>query len=75
MWPHWSLRMLSIILFYYGWNFTDIIASDVIYKLLAFTAAMVFGPIGMYFLTVNSIFGGKIMTKILIHLFHQVQSN
>lgn len=32
---------------------------DVIYKLLAFTAAMVIGPIGMYFLTVESIFKGK----------------
>lgn len=29
-----------------------------IFKLLAFTAAMVVGPIGMYFLTVNSVFGG-----------------
>lgn len=34
------------------------ISSDVIFKLLAFTAAMVVGPIGMYFLTVNTIFGG-----------------
>ncbi|KAK5790464.1 hypothetical protein VI817_007751 [Penicillium citrinum] len=35
------------------------ISSDVIFKLLAFTAAMVVGPIGMYFLTVNTIFGGN----------------
>ncbi|KAJ5965438.1 Vacuolar ATPase assembly integral membrane protein vma21 [Penicillium waksmanii] len=35
------------------------VPSDVIFKLLAFTAAMVFGPIGMYFLTVNTIFGGN----------------
>lgn len=31
-----------------------------IYKLLAFTAAMVFGPIGIYFLTVNTIFRGPL---------------
>ncbi|KAJ6157719.1 hypothetical protein N7470_005311 [Penicillium chermesinum] len=35
------------------------VPSDVIYKLLFFTAAMVFGPIGMYFLTVNAIFSGN----------------
>jgi hypothetical protein len=34
----------------------------VIFKLLAFTAAMVVGPIGMYFLTVNTIFGGMFET-------------
>ena len=34
--------------------------SDVIYKLLGFTFAMVFAPIGMYFLTVKSIFSGMI---------------
>ncbi|KAJ6031178.1 Vacuolar ATPase assembly integral membrane protein vma21 [Penicillium herquei] len=38
---------------------TPLVPADVIYKLLAFTAAMVFGPIGMYFLTVNSIYGGN----------------
>lgn len=32
---------------------------DVIYKLLGFTAAMAFLPIGMYFLTVKTIFAGK----------------
>lgn len=32
---------------------------DVIYKLLGFTAAMVALPIGMYFVSVNAIFGGK----------------
>lgn len=30
-----------------------------IYKLLGFTAAMVAGPIGMYFLTLNTIFSGR----------------
>jgi vacuolar ATPase assembly integral membrane protein VMA21 len=30
----------------------------VIYKLLGFTLAMVVGPIGSYFLTVDTIFGG-----------------
>ena len=32
--------------------------SAVIYKLLGFTAAMVAGPIGTYFLTLNWVFGG-----------------
>lgn len=32
---------------------------DVILKLLGFTAAMVIAPIGMYFLTVDSIFKGE----------------
>ncbi|CAG8936138.1 unnamed protein product [Penicillium salamii] len=35
------------------------VSRDVIYKLLGFTAAMVAGPIGMYFLTVNTIFSGS----------------
>ncbi|KAJ5884905.1 hypothetical protein N7495_009415 [Penicillium taxi] len=35
------------------------VPTDVIYKLLGFTAAMVVGPIGMYFLTVDSIFAGN----------------
>ncbi|KAF9245477.1 hypothetical protein DTO006G1_2232 [Penicillium roqueforti] len=35
------------------------VPADVIYKLLGFTAAMIVGPIGMYFLTVNSIFSGS----------------
>jgi hypothetical protein len=30
----------------------------VIYKLLGFTAAMVAAPIGVYFLTANSVFSG-----------------
>ncbi|BDD63582.1 vacuolar ATPase assembly integral membrane protein vma21 [Monascus purpureus] len=38
---------------------TPAVPAPVIYKLLAFTAAMVFGPIGMYFLTVESIFKGN----------------
>lgn len=36
-----------------------------IYKLLAFTAAMVFGPIGIYFLTVNTVFRGQIRNYFL----------
>ena len=36
------------------------ISSNVIFKLLAFTLAMVAAPIGMYFLTVNSIFSGTL---------------
>jgi len=32
--------------------------SHVIYKLLGFTLAMVAGPIGTYFITVDTIFGG-----------------
>ncbi|KAJ5594113.1 Vacuolar ATPase assembly integral membrane protein vma21 [Penicillium hispanicum] len=35
------------------------VPKDVIFKLLAFTAAMVILPIGMYFLTVNSVFSGN----------------
>ncbi|CAG8021779.1 unnamed protein product [Penicillium olsonii] len=38
---------------------TPAVPADVIYKLLGFTAAMVAGPIGMYFLTVNTIFSGS----------------
>ncbi|KAF7717521.1 Uncharacterized protein PECH_002243 [Penicillium ucsense] len=38
---------------------TPAVPADVIYKLLAFTAAMAIGPIGVYFLTVNSVFGGN----------------
>jgi len=37
----------------------------VIYKLLAFTAAMVFGPISIYFLTVNTIFRGQFRNGFL----------
>ncbi|KAM0242602.1 hypothetical protein ACHAPO_001024 [Fusarium lateritium] len=35
------------------------VPSQVIYKLLAFTFAMVFLPIGSYFLTVNTVFNGN----------------
>ncbi|KAJ5864452.1 uncharacterized protein N7529_006368 [Penicillium soppii] len=35
------------------------VPTDVIYKLLGFTVAMVAAPIGMYFLTVNTIFSGS----------------
>ncbi|EKV16552.1 Vacuolar ATPase assembly integral membrane protein VMA21 [Penicillium digitatum PHI26] len=38
------------------------VPADVIYKLLGFTAAMIAGPIGMYFLTVNSIFRGEYLS-------------
>lgn len=38
---------------------TPAVPASVIYKLLAFTAAMVVGPIGTYFLTLNSIFRGN----------------
>ncbi|KAJ5639314.1 uncharacterized protein N7484_007176 [Penicillium longicatenatum] len=38
---------------------TPAVPADVIYKLLGFTFAMVFAPIGVYFLTVNSIFSGN----------------
>ncbi|OJJ48588.1 hypothetical protein ASPZODRAFT_62193 [Penicilliopsis zonata CBS 506.65] len=38
---------------------TPAVPASVIYKLLGFTAAMVFAPIGMYFLTIDSIFGGN----------------
>ncbi|KAI9899385.1 hypothetical protein N3K66_005846 [Trichothecium roseum] len=35
------------------------VPSDVIYKLLAFTFAMVVIPIGSYFVTVNTVFSGN----------------
>jgi len=35
------------------------VPAHVIYKLLGFTFAMVVGPIGTYFLTVDTIFGGN----------------
>jgi len=35
------------------------VPAHVIYKLLGFTLAMVVGPIGSYFLTLNIIFGGN----------------
>ncbi|RMJ25043.1 hypothetical protein PHISP_04098 [Aspergillus sp. HF37] len=38
---------------------TPAVPSDVIFKLLGFTAAMIVAPIGMYFLTVESIFKGS----------------
>ena len=38
--------------------------SPVIYKLLGFTAAMVGGPIGTYFLTLNSVFSGLSQSAI-----------
>ncbi|QPC75775.1 hypothetical protein HYE68_006527 [Fusarium pseudograminearum] len=41
------------------------VPSQVIYKLLAFTFAMVFIPIGSYFLTVNTVFNGKSLHTFL----------
>ncbi|KAL2008864.1 hypothetical protein VTN00DRAFT_7058 [Thermoascus crustaceus] len=38
---------------------TPAVPAGVIYKLLGFTIAMIALPIGMYFLTVDSIFGGN----------------
>ncbi|KAF4988697.1 hypothetical protein FGRMN_9609 [Fusarium graminum] len=35
------------------------VPSQVIYKLLAFTFAMIVIPIGSYFVTVNTVFSGK----------------
>ncbi|KAM0379727.1 hypothetical protein ACHAPK_000303 [Fusarium culmorum] len=40
-------------------NTAPAVPSQVIYKLLAFTFAMVFIPIGSYFLTVNTVFNGN----------------
>ncbi|KAL8746597.1 MAG: hypothetical protein Q9190_001405 [Brigantiaea leucoxantha] len=40
-------------------DITPAVPISVILKLLAFTAAMVAGPIGSYFLTVNTIFRGN----------------
>ena len=51
---------------------SNILHSDVIYKLLGFTAAMVVGPIGMYFLTVNSIFGGKQSLTEIVKIFQYI---
>ncbi|KAF4122596.1 VMA21-like domain [Geosmithia morbida] len=40
-------------------NIAPAVPKDVIFKLLAFTMAMIFIPIGSYFLTVNTIFKGN----------------
>ncbi|KAJ3522025.1 hypothetical protein NM208_g13037 [Fusarium decemcellulare] len=40
-------------------NTAPAVPKDVIYKLLAFTLAMIVVPIGSYFLTVNTVFQGK----------------
>lgn len=50
--------MKSHELFTDGWN------RHVIYKLLGFTLAMVVAPIGSYFLTLNTIFGGTFSLDI-----------
>lgn len=44
---------------------TDIPYGHVIYKLLGFTLAMVVGPIGTYFLTVDTVFGGMFFSLII----------
>ncbi|RFN51568.1 vacuolar atpase assembly integral membrane protein vma21 [Fusarium flagelliforme] len=41
------------------------VPSQVIYKLLAFTLAMIVVPIGSYFLTVNTVFNGKSLLAFL----------
>ncbi|RBR07656.1 uncharacterized protein FIESC28_10555 [Fusarium coffeatum] len=41
------------------------VPSHVIYKLLAFTFAMIVVPIGSYFLTVNTVFNGKSLLSFL----------
>jgi len=40
-------------------NIAPAVPAHVIYKLLGFTLAMVVGPIGSYFLSLNFIFGGN----------------
>ncbi|MCJ1455086.1 vacuolar ATPase assembly integral membrane protein vma21 [Mycoblastus sanguinarius] len=40
-------------------NITPAVPAAVIYKLLGFTVAMIVGPIGTYFLTLNTIFRGS----------------
>ncbi|RDL34675.1 Vacuolar ATPase assembly integral membrane protein VMA21 [Venustampulla echinocandica] len=40
-------------------NITPVVPAHVIYNLLGFTLAMVVCPIGSYFLTLNTIFGGN----------------
>jgi hypothetical protein len=40
------------------WMETELLTSETIYKLLAFTLAMVVVPIGSYFLTVHTVFKG-----------------
>ncbi|KAK3054263.1 vacuolar ATPase assembly integral membrane protein vma21 [Extremus antarcticus] len=40
-------------------NITPAVPSSVIFKLLAFTAAMIVLPIGSYFATVNTVFKGN----------------
>jgi hypothetical protein len=40
-------------------NIAPAVPRDVIFKLLAFTLAMIIVPIGSYFLTVNTIFNGN----------------
>ncbi|KAF4464996.1 Vacuolar ATPase assembly integral membrane VMA21 [Fusarium albosuccineum] len=46
-------------------NTAPAVPKHVIYKLLAFTLAMIVVPIGSYFLTVNTVFQGKSSLKLL----------
>lgn len=43
------------------------VPSDVIYKLLGFTFAMMFFPIGSYFFTLNIVFNGEFHTSEYDH--------
>jgi len=40
-------------------NIAPAVPAHVIFKLLGFTLAMIVGPIGTYFLTLNNVFGGN----------------
>lgn len=44
--------------------------SDVIFKLLAFTLAMIVVPIGSYFATVNTVFRGKVFFSPILFFLH-----
>ncbi|KAM5361609.1 hypothetical protein ACJZ2D_013003 [Fusarium nematophilum] len=46
-------------------NTSPAVPKEVIYKLLAFTFAMIVVPIGSYFLTVNTIFRGRLFSPIV----------
>ncbi|KAK2758820.1 vacuolar ATPase assembly integral membrane protein vma21 [Arachnomyces sp. PD_36] len=40
-------------------DISPVVSSSVIYKLLAFTLAMIIAPIGIYFLSLDLVFGGN----------------
>ncbi|KAF4448586.1 putative Vacuolar ATPase assembly integral membrane protein VMA21 [Fusarium austroafricanum] len=48
------------------------VPSQVIYKLLAFTFAMIVVPIGSYFLTVNTVFSGMSLFSLLHVIFTNI---